>query len=143
MFYIEKNNNNNKITKTKEEENVLFYNRYDCIWKTINSKFKHAAKSRKINFEITLEDIKNICSKPCFYCNVSYCHNKKDSFFKENNIELFFNGLDRIDSNEGYKINNIVPCCRKCNLAKHTMTQEEFKNWINKIYNFFIKTKAK
>lgn len=35
-------------------------------------------------------------------------------------------GLDRKDSERGYEIDNVVPCCRECNVAKNTwFTYEE------------------
>ena len=48
------------------------------------------------------------------------------------------NGVDRIDSNQGYYWENCVPCCEKCNYAKHEMSVKEFKNWIIKVYTNLI-----
>ena len=33
---------------------------------------------------------------------------------------------------------NCVPCCSFCNYAKHEMTEEEFKNYISKVYTNLI-----
>jgi len=49
---------------------------------------------------------------------------------------LKVNGVDRINSNIGYEINNVVSCCSKCNYAKHMMNKKEFLNWVEKIYLF-------
>ena len=49
------------------------------------------------------------------------------------------NGIDRIDSNKGYSFDNVVACCKYCNGAKNTMTQEEFKEWIKRVYEHYIK----
>lgn len=32
----------------------------------------------------------------------------------------------------GYLIENCVPCCVQCNLAKGSNTEDEFKEWIQK-----------
>ena len=44
------------------------------------------------------------------------------------------NGIDRIDSSKGYSVDNCVPCCAKCNYAKHDLSIDDFKNHIEKIY---------
>ena len=45
-----------------------------------------------------------------------------------------YNGIDRIDNNKGYTIDNIVPCCHICNQAKSSFTLQEFQDWIEKVY---------
>lgn len=65
-----------------------------------------------------------LITSPCAYCG---------SILEE------LNGLDRIDSNKEYTLDNVVPCCKWCNYAKNSMTVEEFKNHINKIYKYLIK----
>ena len=32
-------------------------------------------------------------------------------------------------------IDNCVPCCKICNIAKRNMTLEEFDEWIKRLYN--------
>ena len=46
-------------------------------------------------------------------------------------------GLDRIDSSIGYRIDNIVTCCKVCNAAKGTLTVEQFKQHIAKVHENF------
>ena len=43
------------------------------------------------------------------------------------------NGIDRLDSSQGYTTINCVSCCSKCNLAKRTMTVSDFIEWIEKV----------
>lgn len=51
-------------------------------------------------------------------------------------IEAYINnGIDRIDNNKGYTIDNVVPCCKMCNQAKNDYTLQEFQDWVEKIYN--------
>jgi hypothetical protein len=49
-------------------------------------------------------------------------------------------GIDRIDSNLYYTIDNVVPCCLICNIAKNRMTQQQFKSWIIEAYEYYGKT---
>jgi 5-methylcytosine-specific restriction endonuclease McrA len=46
------------------------------------------------------------------------------------------NGIDRIDSNKGYTMDNCVSCCWTCNRMKGNMTQQNFLEHISKINVF-------
>ncbi len=48
--------------------------------------------------------------------------------------EYAHNGVDRLDNAKGYTLENSVPCCKHCNIAKRSMTVDEFKQWISKVY---------
>lgn len=54
--------------------------------------------------------------------------------------------LDRIESNRGYILDNVVASCRRCNVAKNDMTFSEFMFWIERTYKHtqkmmeFVKT---
>lgn len=61
----------------------------------------------------------------CFYCGDNINHN---SCHIEHRTSLFKKGLHTID--------NIEFSCKSCNLIKGEMTEEEFYNVINKIYNY-------
>jgi hypothetical protein len=65
------------------------------------------AKNRKIDFSLTFEEYIESISQPCFYCS--------DYFGK---VEAGI-GLDRVDSSEGYLKQNVVSCCKTCNIIKH------------------------
>ena len=72
---------------------------------------------RGFTFTISLEEFIVFWNKNCFYCG-----DKIDGI-----------GLDRIDSNTGYEIENVVSCCRKCNMMKATSTYSFFINQCKKI----------
>ena len=42
-------------------------------------------------------------------------------------------GLDRVDNEKGYSIDNVVTCCEQCNVAKSTQTYEDFIQQANDI----------
>jgi len=64
--------------------------------------------------------------------------NTKENGRKTSDTIVYYNGIDRIDNLKGYLKNNIVPCCKFCNTAKSSMSQTEFKEWINRVYeNYF------
>lgn len=50
-----------------------------------------------------------------------------------NKAWIKFNGIDRIDNNEGYVEGNVRSCCKTCNRMKSSMTAEMFVSHANKI----------
>lgn len=59
--------------------------------------------------DIWLHD--NITSQECYYCN------------SKENI-----GCDRIDNDKGHTKDNIIPCCKSCNVIKNIFfTSKDFK----------------
>ena len=105
------------MTTTKQREyhkNYLI--KYNKIYlKTPISKFsayKNRAKRKNIEFSLTFEEFSTFWQKSRYYCN--------------NIIETI--GIDRIDNNKGYQLDNIIPCCHTCNSMKSRMNQTNFIN---------------
>lgn len=111
----------------------------------LERQYKAGAIDRDLLYNLTKEEFKQITSKSCHYCNSSP---KKVSFYSESKIGIsisektyersviLFNGIDRVDSDIGYILNNCVPCCTQCNIMKHDYTKNEFLEQIEKIYNW-------
>jgi len=100
------------------------------------------ARSRNIVFNLSLEDVKNITSQNCFYCGVPPQFIASSKLVKSVNFKNYnqyiYNGIDRIDSTRGYTKDNVVPCCKWCNIAKNNKSISEFKEHIKKIYDHLI-----
>lgn len=95
------------------------------------------AKRRGHGFSLTFDEFVNTVVKPCHYCGTSLgCCQKKtkrkksslhpELLHSEGYVGWFYTGLDRINSEQGYTKNNIVPCCWKCNQAKSNSTVSDF-----------------
>jgi len=97
-------------------------------------KYKTGAIKRNLCFSLSKEEFRNITSLPCVYCGMEPNHVYTSLSF---NGEYVFTGIDRVDNNEGYAIENCVPCCKNCNYAKKEMSVSEFKDWITRVYNHF------
>jgi 5-methylcytosine-specific restriction endonuclease McrA len=98
--------------------------------------YKKSADKRNYEFKISLEEFQILIESECYYCKEQnslspYGHSKKSNYR--------YNGIDRIDNNIGYTLDNSVPCCKICNNSKSTLNIEEFKNWIIKVYNNYVK----
>jgi hypothetical protein len=89
---------------------------------------KGNAKTRDLLWSLDDEIVKVLMSVQCIYCGQS--PKQKHPRYPD----VLYNGLDRIDSSRGYEINNVVPCCGRCNKAKNDMSLEEFKALVVNIY---------
>lgn len=85
------------------------------------------ASRRSLDWQIDEKQWVEISAKNCYYCNIEPSNVITEYGYK-------YSGLDRIDSSLGYIMENIVPCCRNCNLAKNNMSQEEFFEWVKRVY---------
>lgn len=108
----------------------------ESAFNSIYGQYKNNAKSRNITFDLESDDFKNLIDSKCYYCNKEPS-NIKD--LKYNTGNYIYNGIDRLDNNLGYNLENCVPCCKQCNIAKHTYSLEAFKEWITNVYNTIIK----
>jgi hypothetical protein len=69
--------------------------------------YKKRAEDKRLAFELSINEFKNIVSNECYYCN--------------KNTDKNFIGIDRIDSHNGYITSNCVSCCELCNFMKGTL----------------------
>lgn len=112
-------------------------NREIALAKLLYGKLKQRHIKKLGDTEETLVDFYDftkIIKMPCVYCGTkesSFITDRRDSetIFK-------YNGLDRIDSSLGYRKNNIVSSCSRCNIAKGEMSTEEFKAHIERIHAY-------
>lgn len=123
---------NSALYKKKNIEKVREYNRkYNDSRK--NSPiasfhiYKSSAKTRKIIFELSFEEFKYFWRKECYYCG----------------SQIKTIGLDRVDNKAGYILDNIVPCCIRCNKMKMALNVEDFIGQCKKIAMKKTKTKKK
>lgn len=64
--------------------------------------------------------------------------NNKECAYCGSNFLGTGHGVDRVDSNKNYSLDNIAACCRYCNVAKASLTLEQFKTLITRIYERLI-----
>ena len=102
-----------------------------CRWMFNN--YKKQALSRGHIFELTLDQFKVITKQDCFYCG-SKPNNVCDRSSSNANGVYIYNGIDRVDNNKGYSVDNVVPCCKKCNSMKSKMDKKGFYDQIMKIH---------
>ena len=88
---------------------------YKCSPKSRFSNSKANAKSRCLEWSIEYDDFCRLIEMPCVYCN--------DILEPDTSSG---SGLDRIDNNKGYTLDNVSPCGFFCNhLRSDRLTVEE------------------
>ena len=84
---------------------------------------------RGLSNDITYLEFLELTSSDCFYCGAKPSNLRK---FPKGDTYLY-NGLDKKIPNQGYILNNIVPCCWRCNKMKCDTPFEEFVELIKLI----------
>lgn len=107
---------------------------YNSHW---NSYRKAARKYNRV-FGLSRKEFDGLIMQPCHYCGEPPIER---TINKNKNPRTFAaNGIDRIDSQGDYTIDNCVPCCPRCNRFKNDMTVDDFKNWIKQAYSHLFIT---
>ena len=103
------------------------------------NNYKQNAKIRGYDFNLTKKQFLKLTKQDCYYCGAKPNNIQKSEY---HNGDFLYNGLDRIDNNKGYTIDNVVPCCKICNHAKNNLTLEEFQGWLKRTYNKLIQNEG-
>lgn len=98
----------------------------------IFNSYKVAARKRGIKFSLAEDDFRSFLKKKCYYC-LSEPVAVKVRTLKAGRNEYLFNGIDRINNDVGYMLDNCVTCCKYCNRAKNNMTILEFVKWLDSV----------
>jgi hypothetical protein len=100
----------------------------------INNAYK-----RNINWKLTDNEALILLQSNCFYCG---CAPNTKIYKPTRSIRLkhtefsYYNGIDRLQNNEGYTSINAVPCCEMCNKLKGNRSIEEFIMKTREIHNY-------
>lgn len=103
-----------------------------AIKRKLFSQYKRHAIRRNYSFNITLNRFSEIIEQNCYYCGIEP-YQKMQSYKTDEGFK--YNGIDRVNNNEGYEENNIVTCCGTCNRMKSSLSFEDFIKIIKRIYN--------
>ena len=120
-------------------------NRGVAIFKHLyKSTIEKRSKKRGWNSFILFSEFMFLSTQPCYYCGLSPSNFATDrmggkGYKKVSDVSIVYSGIDRIDSSIGYVSGNVVPCCKHCNVAKNTMTQSQFREWIKNVFNHYCK----
>lgn len=96
------------------------------------SSYKSNAKRKKLEFNLTNDEMVKLFQSNCFYCG-SEPKNIYDR--PRTNGAYVYNGIDRKDNKIGYVLDNVVPCCSQCNYVKNSFDYVDFIKWVDTVYN--------
>lgn len=97
------------------------------------SAYKNGAKERGLPWKLTEEEFKELTSSPCYYTGVL-----PKSIVKACSGEVYvYNGIDRVNNEEGYTADNSVPCCAEINMMKKTLSKNTFIELCKKVTERF------
>ena len=88
------------------------------LWRCVQKN----AYSRSLLFTLSEVDFEKLIIQSCYYCG----------FHSSSRL----NGIDRIDNNKGYILQNCIACCKMCNLFKNMLHPIEFLDKIDCIYSY-------
>ena len=108
-------------------------------YKALLYVYKKHAIERNLEFCLTYEEFKYLLQQRCHYCNTPpkqvYKLCKPGTDEVRTGVPIIYNGIDRIDSDGHYTIENTVTACKRCNVGKMEQTYDEFLQLIINIYN--------
>jgi hypothetical protein len=89
-----------------------------------------------------------LSQQDCFYCGIKpfrtsnrYNYPSRYDVYKIDRVRdgyFTYNGVDRIDSSQPHNMDNVVPCCYPCNIAKLQSTQENFFDQTKRRYEHLV-----
>lgn len=122
-------------TKNAKRTNHNIDHENELIAKNVLARYKCQAISRGYNYDLSFEEGWKILNSSCFYCE------KSPSSFQtgKRKHKFYYTGIDRVDNDKGYQLDNCVPCCKSCNSMKKSTS----KLIIYKAYHFLFKTEVK
>ena len=103
---------------------------FNAVYKAYVDRAKNHKK--QLVFSLTKDEFRALTDAPCHYCGaLNSCTSKAKP---TSNGSYTRNGIDRVNSNEGYVLSNCVSCCKTCNLMKRDLPYDVFMDQVERIY---------
>jgi hypothetical protein len=143
-YYSDKSSPTGLQTYCKDcqfEKTKKWTSTFDGFIKRLHLDMRHNAKKRakKLDIEITCEDIKNLYKKQNGLCALSGMTMTRDSYMTKGNQHIINKmniSIDRINSDLGYTKDNIQLVSAMINRMKSDLTSKEFIDFCSIISNY-------
>lgn len=97
-------------------------------------RYIESALKRGISWLLTPEQFAEITEQQCTYCGAEpRAYRSRNPSRRRGIMITYMNGIDRVDSSQGYTLANTVPCCSVCNRMKMAMNADIFIDQCRKI----------
>jgi hypothetical protein len=101
------------------------------------SRYKTAAKVRKLVWALDKETFFALIQERCHYCGSTPSQTLPANLRKRATCEGFqYTGVDRKDNSQGYTSLNVVPCCTECNRLKRELPYTTFIGYLDRVVEF-------
>lgn len=103
--------------------------------KVLFSNYKSHAKSRNLFMLLSFEEFIDLVQQDCYYCGQKPNQYARSVSAKRKGLQGFlYSGIDRLDNIKGYQLDNVVPCCKRCNRVKLDRNETDFIKWVKQCY---------
>lgn len=92
--------------------------------KQLYKRYQYSAIQRQKEFDLSTTTFRRLIHSKCYYCGVEP---------KQVHNEMLYNGIDRLDNDQGYNIDNCLACCKVCNRGKGDMSSSEYTTHLTRI----------
>lgn len=97
------------------------------------NSYKQSAKRRGLFWGITLDNFAKLTKQNCYYCGIEPKQSGLKGMNHQRNGDYIYNGIDRVDNDKGYTLDNVVTCCGTCNNMKRTLSKRKFIDQVMRI----------
>jgi len=124
-----------KSVRTKCRRCQIGFSEHEASFNYIYSRYKQNASKSGREFSLSKEHARQLFESDCHYCGSKPKNKYTGRWAKDKMTATFYyNGIDRIDNDLGYTLDNCLPCCKICNHMKHVLSYEEFLAHIKAVY---------
>lgn len=119
------------------EESIRKRDGYTSSFNSLYDRYRRSAARRGLTFNISKKDFWLLTSEPCYVCAAPPSQGRS----KLHANPYIHNGIDRMNSREGYSVGNLVACCWAHNRIKSNLTyQESFTQCLAVVLGVLSKT---
>lgn len=93
----------------------------------------HVKKESSREKVISLDEVISLSEQKCIYCGEDGFKTYRDRS-KKSNYTLIITGIDRLQNDIGYRSDNVVPACQRCNVMKCENTVLDFSVWVFRVF---------
>jgi len=90
------------------------------------------ARTRGYAWNLSSAQAYALFAQDCDYCGAAPSNHIRD---KGGTGSFTYSGIDRVNNARGYEPDNVVPCCKHCNIAKRDRTRKDFLEWIARVHS--------
>ena len=112
----------------------------EAAFNHLYAHYQRVARNSGREWRLAEEEFRRLTKGDCHYCGAPP-GNSYSLYGGTGDYE--YSGIDRIDNSRGYVSDNVVPCCRVCNVAKGTMRTTEFLGWIRRVFDHSVRSETK